>query len=49
MGVAGLAVVGHGRSSVKAIRNAIVMASRFVSTDFVKRVEEEVSVTVQGR
>lgn len=49
MGVAGLAVVGHGRSSVKAIRNAIVMAYRFVSTDFVKRVEEEVSITVQSK
>ena len=29
LGVAGLAIVGHGRSSAKAVRNAIAMASRF--------------------
>src|SRR5678809_1629967 len=28
LGVAGLCIVGHGRSSVKALRNAVVMASR---------------------
>ena len=30
MGVAGLCIVGHGRSSAKAVRNAVAMASRFV-------------------
>ena len=29
LGVAGLAIVGHGRSSAKAVRNAIAMAYRF--------------------
>jgi fatty acid/phospholipid biosynthesis enzyme len=28
LGVAGLCIVGHGRSSVKAVRNAVAMASR---------------------
>src|SRR6266511_3062681 len=31
MGVAGLCIVCHGRSSAKAIRNAVTMAARFVS------------------
>lgn len=43
LGVAGLAVVGHGRSSVKAVRNAIAMAHRFATTDFVRRVEDELN------
>jgi len=43
IGVAGLALVGHGRSSVKAVRNAIAMAFRFASNDFVRRVEHEIS------
>jgi len=43
LGVAGLAVVCHGRSSPKAIRNAIAMAYRFATSDFVHRVEQEIS------
>ena len=43
VGVAGLAIVGHGRSSVKAVRNAIAMAYRFARTDFVSRVEQEIA------
>jgi glycerol-3-phosphate acyltransferase PlsX len=43
VGVAGLAIVGHGRSSVKAVRNAIAMAYRFARTDFVDRVEQEIA------
>ena len=43
LGVAGLAIVGHGRSSVKAVRNAIAMASRFASSDFLPRVEREIA------
>jgi phosphate acyltransferase len=44
LGVAGLAIVGHGRSSAKAVRNAIAMASRFASSDFIQRVEQEIAV-----
>ncbi|MGE0443842.1 MAG: phosphate acyltransferase PlsX [Vicinamibacterales bacterium] len=34
LGVAGLAIVGHGRSSVKAVRNALLMAYRFANGNF---------------
>jgi phosphate acyltransferase len=43
MGVAGLCIVGHGHSSAKAIRNAVVMASRFVSSNVLNRVEQEIA------
>ena len=43
LGVAGLAIVGHGRSSVKAVRNAIAMAYKFAKSDFVGRVERDMS------
>ena len=35
LGVAGVAVVGHGRSSAKAVRNAIAMAYRFAAHRFI--------------
>jgi glycerol-3-phosphate acyltransferase PlsX len=44
LGVAGLCIVGHGRSSAKAIRNAVVMASRLVSSRALSRIEQEVSL-----
>lgn len=43
LGVAGLAIVGHGRSSPKAVRNAIAMAHRFAVSDFLSRVEREIA------
>jgi glycerol-3-phosphate acyltransferase PlsX len=43
MGVAGLCIVGHGRSSVKAVRNAVAMASRFASARVLDRVEQEIA------
>ncbi|HXD21278.1 MAG TPA: phosphate acyltransferase PlsX [Vicinamibacterales bacterium] len=43
LGVGGLAIVGHGRSSPKAVRNAIAMASRFAAGDFIQRVEHEIA------
>jgi glycerol-3-phosphate acyltransferase PlsX len=43
MGVAGLCIVGHGRSSAKAVRNAVAMASRFVSSNVLIRVEHEIA------
>lgn len=39
LGVGGPAVVGHGRSSARAVRNAIVLASRIASDDLVSRIE----------
>ncbi len=43
LGVTGLAIVGHGRSSVKAVRNAIAMAYRFATSDFIARVERDMA------
>ena len=43
LGVAGLAIVGHGRSSAKAVRNAIAMASRFASESFIQRLQQEIA------
>jgi glycerol-3-phosphate acyltransferase PlsX len=49
LGVAGLAIVGHGRSSAKAVRNAIAMAYRFASADFIQRVEHEIGAAAIAR
>jgi glycerol-3-phosphate acyltransferase PlsX len=38
LGVAGLAMVGHGRSSVKAVRNALALTCRFVRAEFVNAI-----------
>jgi glycerol-3-phosphate acyltransferase PlsX len=43
LGVAGLTLVGHGRSSVKALRNAIAMAYRFATSHFIDRVEQDIA------
>jgi glycerol-3-phosphate acyltransferase PlsX len=43
LGVAGLAVVGHGRSSAKAVRNAVAMAHRFATHDMVRRIGREIA------
>jgi glycerol-3-phosphate acyltransferase PlsX len=43
LGVAGLTFVGHGRSSPKAVRNAIAMAYRFATSDFIHRVEQDIA------
>jgi glycerol-3-phosphate acyltransferase PlsX len=43
LGVAGLALVGHGRSSPKAVRNAIATAYRFAASDFIFRVEQDIA------
>lgn len=50
LGVAGLAVISHGRSSAKAIRNAVALAYRFATSDFIPRVEQEIAAaSVAGR
>ena len=43
LGVAGLAIVCHGRSTAKAIRNAIAMAYRFAATNFIDRIERDIA------
>lgn len=42
LGVAGLCIVGHGRSSAKAVHHAIGLAARFVSEGLVDRIEREI-------
>ncbi len=43
LGVAGLCIVGHGRSSPKAVRNAVVMASRMAGHGMMARLSAEMS------
>ena len=43
LGVAGLAIVGHGGSSAKAVRNAIGLAFRCANADFVSKLTDGVS------
>lgn len=43
LGVAGITIVGHGRSSAKAVRNAVAMAYRFASGQLIPRVEREIA------
>ncbi len=45
LGVAGLCIVGHGRSSAKAVHNAVAMASRFAAWGFVERIGQEIAAT----
>jgi glycerol-3-phosphate acyltransferase PlsX len=46
LGVAGVTIVGHGRSSAKAVRNAVAMAYRLVATRFIERVERDTAAAV---
>ena len=48
VGVNGLCVVGHGRSSAKAVRNALVMTARFVADGLVPRLAHEVAQLAAG-
>ena len=43
LGVAGVAIVGHGRSSAKAVRNAVAMAYRFAAERFIERVGQDIA------
>ena len=43
LGVAGVTVVGHGRSGAKAVRNAVAMAYRFASHQVIARVEQDIA------
>ena len=43
LGVDGLCIVGHGRSSAKAVRNAVAMATRLASQDCVSRIAREIA------
>ena len=43
LGVAGVTIVGHGRSSAKAVQNAVTLAHRFAEQRFVARIEREIA------
>jgi phosphate acyltransferase len=43
VGLNGLCVVGHGRSSTKAVRNAVAMAVRFVNEDLIHKLTIDVA------
>src|SRR5438067_4315328 len=45
LGLAGIAIVGHGRSSAKAVRNAVAMAYRFAASGFIERLAHEIDAT----
>ena len=43
VGVNGLCLIGHGRSSAKAVRNAVAMAARFASQDLIEKLTRDIS------
>ena len=43
LGVNGVAIVGHGRSSAKAVRNGVVVAHRFASDRVIQRLEGDIA------
>jgi glycerol-3-phosphate acyltransferase PlsX len=43
VGVAGLCVVGHGRSSAKAVCSAVGLAAKFVTNGFLERLSSEIA------
>ena len=49
VGLNGLCLVGHGRSSAKAVRNAVAMAARFVSQRLLDKLGRDIAVaTAEG-
>src|SRR5471030_788932 len=49
LGVNGVAVVGHGRSSAKAVRNGIALAHRFASDRLIPRIEGDIAASAVPR
>jgi phosphate acyltransferase len=45
LGVSGLAMVGHGRSSSKAVRQGILAAHRFASAGFIPRFQQGIAAS----
>ena len=46
LGVNRVAIVGHGRSSAKAVRNAVVLAHRFASDRLIARIAGDIAASV---
>ncbi|HYX82969.1 MAG TPA: phosphate acyltransferase PlsX [Gemmatimonadales bacterium] len=49
LGLARVTIVGHGRSSAKAVRNAVALAYRFASERFIERVEHDIAQAAATR
>ena len=49
LGVNGVAIVGHGRSSAKAVRNGIALAHRFASDRLIQRIEGDIAASAVPR
>src|SRR5436309_3151894 len=49
LGLAGVTIVGHGRSSAKAARNAVALGYRFASQRFIERVEQNIAEAAAPR
>jgi glycerol-3-phosphate acyltransferase PlsX len=45
VGLNGLCIVGHGRSSAKAVRNGVAMAAKFVSQGLINQLSKQVATT----
>lgn len=43
LGVKGLVIIGHGRSSEKAIKNAIILGKKFVTGNVLEKISKELS------
>jgi glycerol-3-phosphate acyltransferase PlsX len=43
VGVSRATIVGHGRSSAKAVRNAVAMAYRFAAHRYIERLEQDIA------
>jgi glycerol-3-phosphate acyltransferase PlsX len=48
VGVNGVAIVGHGRSSAKAVRNAVAMAYRFAEGRFIERLARDIAQDIDA-
>jgi glycerol-3-phosphate acyltransferase PlsX len=46
LGVAGVAVVGHGRSGAKAVRNGVAMAYRLASARIIERLDRDLALAI---
>jgi glycerol-3-phosphate acyltransferase PlsX len=45
LGVAGLVVIGHGRSSAKAVRNGVARAAQYAQAELIARVTQDLIAT----
>jgi glycerol-3-phosphate acyltransferase PlsX len=43
LGVAGLALIGHGRASARAVRQGVLSAERLASAGFIARLRQEIA------